>query len=624
MRIVRHMSTAQTFPPTSRKPLRLWPGIVLVAVQWFAWCILPVVAPGSGGYGVMGGFLIGGLVILWWLFFSRAPWLERLGALALMVLAVMAGARIVHASIAGGMMGMMPYLYFVPVYCLALVVWAAATRHLADVPRRAALVAAALLACAAPALLRTGGISGDAISDFHWRWSQTPEERLLAHAAEPVKPTPAAAPAPASASAAEASKQPLAVPSAKPAEHSAAPAAAKSPAAEPAPAARSAEWPGFRGSARDGVVRGTQIATDWTASPPVQLWRQPIGPGWSSFAVQGDLVYTQEQRGKDEEVACYSLTTGKPVWRHRDPVRFYESNAGAGPRGTPTLSNGRVYAFGATGVLNALDAHTGSVLWSRNAASDTAKKTPGWGFSASPLVVGDVVIIAAAGKLAAYDAATGKLRWTGDDGGGGYSSPHLVTMDSVPQVVLLSESGVAGFAPADGRRLWQHPLPSGARIVQPGVTAEGDLLIQDAEYAGTDIRRISVKQADGTWKVEERWTSTGLKPYFNDFVVHKGHAYGFDGNILSCIDLKDGSRKWKGGRYGSGQLVLLADQDLLLVLSEEGELALVSATPDQFKEVARRAAIEGKTWNHPVLVGGTLLVRNGEEMAAFRLAPATR
>ena len=319
-----------------------------------------------------------------------------------------------------------------------------------------------------------------------------------------------------------------------------------------------------------------------------------------------------------------TLTTGEPVWRHRDAARFWESNGGAGPRATPTLSNGRVYTFGATGILNALDAGNGAVVWSRNAASDTGTKVPDWGFASSPLVVDDVVIVAAAGTLAAYDVATGNPRWFGPAGGGSYSSPHLVTIDGVAQVLLLSGAGATSVAPADGTLLWEHAWP-GVRIVQPALTADGDVLISTpAPAGGIGMRRIAVAHGPGGWTVEERWTSTGLKPYFNDFVVHKGHAFGFDGSILACIDLKDGKRKWKGGRYGNGQLVLLPDQDLLLVLSEEGELALVAATPDQFTELARFPAIEGKTWNHPVLVGDVLLVRNGQEMAAFRLSLAGR
>jgi outer membrane protein assembly factor BamB len=305
---------------------------------------------------------------------------------------------------------------------------------------------------------------------------------------------------------------------------------------------------------------------------------------------------------------------------HSDSARFWESNAGAGPRATPTVSNGRVYTFGATGILNALDARDGSVVWSRNAALDTKKKIPGWGFASSPLVVGDLVIAATAGILAAYDLDTGKPRWIGPTGGWGYSSPHLATIDGIVQILLLNGKGAISVAPADGTLLWKHDWKSDG-IVQPAVIADNDILIgSGAGDVEVGMRRIAVAHGVGAWRVEERWTTNGLKPYFNDFVVHDDHAFGFDGRILACIDLKDGQRKWKGGRYGNGQLVLLPDQDLLLVLSEEGELALVAATPEQFKELARFPAIEGKTWNHPVLVGDVLLVRNGQEMAAFRLS----
>lgn len=385
----------------------------------------------------------------------------------------------------------------------------------------------------------------------------------------------------------------------------------------PTAAENGADWPGFRGPERDGIIRGVRIETDWSVTPPVELWRRPVGPGWSSFAVRGEFFYTQEQRGEDEVVACYSLTTGDPVWRHSDKARFWESNGGAGPRGTPTLSGGRVYTFGGTGILNVLDAGNGSVVWSRNAASDTVTEVPIWGFSSSPLVVDDMVIVAAAGSLIAYDLAAGEPRWFSSAGGDCYSSPHLVHIDGIAQILLLNEAGAGSVAPADGTLLWEFPWP-GHPIVQPALAEDGDILISADEKSG--VRRITVARGPGGWTVEEQWSSVRLKPYFNDSVIHNGHAYGFDGPFLACIGLKDGARRWKGGKYGRGQFVLVADQDLLLVLSEKGYLALVEAAPDRFTELARFPALQGKTWNHPVLAGDVLLVRNSQEMAAFRLS----
>jgi outer membrane protein assembly factor BamB len=611
---------------TPRKPLRVWPGVAAATLQWIGWVVVPAVVPPWAIYGMLAAFVLGVVILVWWLFFSRAPWSERLGAIVVMVIAVALTSLVVHPSISNGMMGMMLYVYSIPVLSLGLVVWAVVSRGFSTGLRRASMVAAIAIACGTLTLIRTDGISGEGDSDIEWRWTPTAEERLLARAADEPAPPPTVPPAAAQpeklgdpiAPAPPAAKTPEKEPAAKPEEKKPA-----ETAADPRPAKGPAEWPGFRGPQRDGIVRGVQIETNWSQTPPVELWRKPIGPGWSSFAVDGDLIYTQEQRGEDELVSCYRLSTGEPVWRHRDAIRFWESNAGPGPRGTPTVSNGRVYTMGATGVLNTLDASNGARLWSRNAATDTGVTVPDWGVASSPLVIDDAVIVAVSGRLIAYDIATGKQRWLGPAGGSGYSSPHLLTIDGVAQILLLRGSRTISVAPAHGTLLWEHTWQPGVGFVQPAVAPNGDVLISVGDaMGGAGVRRLSVKRAANGWTVEERWTSRGLKPYFNDYVVHEGHAYGFDGSILSSIDLTNGERKWKGGRYGHGQMILLSEQDLLLVLSEEGELALVAAAPDKFTEIARFKALDAKTWNHPVLVGDVLLVRNGEEMAAFRLPGA--
>ncbi|PYT30674.1 MAG: hypothetical protein DMG57_07550 [Acidobacteria bacterium] len=606
-----------------RQPLRLRPGVVAVVLQWILWFGVPIVASEATFFGMLGG-LVGALAVLvWWAFFSRVSHFERWGALVLIIVAVAATPPILHQSIVGGMMGMMFRIYVIPGLSLALVVWAVISRSLDVGARRAALVAAILVACGAWALLRTNGITGEGRSQLAWRWTETPEQKLLARTgSEPVtSPTPITAPV--------TSPTPVPVPATIKAPEPKSQGEATTSASVPLPAfpktaarmhaSSHIDWPGFRGPHRDSVVTGVRIKTDWAASPPVELWRRPVGPGWSSFAVGDGRLYTQEQRGDFEVVACYDETTGKPVWTHRDAARFWESNGGAGPRGTPTLHDGRLYTFGATGILNALDASNGAVVWTRNAADDTGAKVPGWGFASSPLVVDDSVIVAASGRLAGYDLSTGAPRWVKKEGGVSYSSPHLVTIGGVPQVLLLNGPGATSVAPSDGRVLWEHSWP-GSAIVQPAVTADGSLLITTGDMGGgAGTRRLTVAYAPGGWTAQEVWTSTGLKPYFNDFVVHNGYAFGFDGSILSCIDLQDGKRKWKGGHYGHGQLILLRDQDLLLVLSEEGEVALVGAVTGQFTEIARFKAMDDKTWNHPALAGDILLVRNGQEMVAFRL-----
>jgi outer membrane protein assembly factor BamB len=278
--------------------------------------------------------------------------------------------------------------------------------------------------------------------------------------------------------------------------------------------------------------------------------------------------------------------------------------------------------------VDCLDAVSGRPIWSRELTADTGAKLPDWGFAGSPLVVDDLVVVYAGGPdgkgVVAYDAASGEPRWFAPTGRVSYSSPHLATIDGVRQVLILTDAGATSLAPASGAVLWEYawPLEGMARIVQPLLTDDGRVMIGTG--FGKGVRSIRVSREDGSWTVNEGWVSRNLKPYFNDMVAHRGHLYGFDGNILACIDARTGERRWKKGRYGNGQVLLIVDQDLLLVLSETGDIVLVAADPEEFREVARAPAIEGKTWNHPVIVDDRLYVRNGEEAAAFRLSKTPR
>jgi outer membrane protein assembly factor BamB len=561
--------------PAGQKSLRLWPGVVIVALQWLIRFGVPLISSSNTALeiGVFSGILGGLAVALWWAFFSRARISERWSAILLMIVSLFAASRLLDKSIATANMGMMFTIYSIPVMSLAFTFWAVASQNFSERIRRTTMVLTILLAAGVWILLRTNGMSSHLHHDLAWRWAKTQEERFLTQSVnEPLSLLPATKTV--------------------------------------------ASWTGFRGQNRDGIIHGIRIKTDWKASPPVELWRRPIGPGCSSFAIGEGLLYTQEQRGVSEAIVCYDLETGKPVWIHTDSARFWDSHAGAGPRATPTLSNGRIVTFGATGILNVLNAGDGKVVWSRNAATDTREKELGWGFTSSPLVTGNVVIVAATGKLAAYDLSTGDPLWVGPDGGTGYSSPHLLSIGGVAQVLLMSSIGVISLAPADGTLLWKYEWPLGDPILQPAQISDGDILL--AGDMSHSMRRIKVAHESDGWKVHEQWTSSGATPYFNDFVIHNGYSYGFDGLSLACVAIEDGKRNWRAGRYG-GQIILLADQSLLLVLSEKGDLVLVSATPDKFTELARLPAIKGKTWNHPVLAGDVLVVRNGQEMAAFKL-----
>lgn len=322
-------------------------------------------------------------------------------------------------------------------------------------------------------------------------------------------------------------------------------------------------------------------------------------------------------------MVCYDADSGDERWQHAEKTRFTEVVAGPGPRGTPQFHAGKLYAQGANGTLSCLAAATGKVIWTQDIVKDSAAKIPQWGFSGSPLVAHGLVTVFAGGpsgkSVMAYDAETGKLAWTAGEGVHSYSSTQAVTLGGVEQILMATDAGLTSLDPQSGQALWVHDWKTEEvpRIVQPAVLNETDILIGTGMGVGT--RRIRVARDGDKWPIEEVWTSKQFKPYYNDFVVHGDHLYGFDGPILLCFDIKQGKVRWRKRGYGNGEVLLLADQGLLLVLTETGEAALVEAQPEKHVELSRIQAISGKTWNHPVIAHGRLYVRNGEEVACFVL-----
>ena len=391
------------------------------------------------------------------------------------------------------------------------------------------------------------------------------------------------------------------------------------------------DWPRFRGADGDSIVRGVRLNTDWEQHPPREVWRHPVGLGWSSFAVVDRYVFTQEQHGEQEAVVAYDRETGDLIWIHTDNTRFSSTLGGDGPRATPTFHDGRLYTLGATGILNCLDPETGRPHWSTNILADAGVENISWGMAASPLVYDDVVVVNpggnasgnANGAVAAYDRITGEKQWAHGDRPASYCTPQLVTLGGERQLLIFDGLGLFGHDPQDGRKLWGFDWTNDPEVnaAQPLVLAGNTIFISSGYAQGAALVEVNRTGDDWTAGTTGWERSRDFKAKFNDFVPRDGFVYGMDEGILCCFDLSSGKRRWKRGRYGYGQLLLV--DDLLLILGESGEVVLVEATPEQHREVARFQAISGKTWNHPVLIGDRLLVRNGEEAACYEVPLAS-
>lgn len=576
--------TAKTF--TKWRSLRVWPAISLVILM-----LILRYGPGlmvEKPVAVVVGFAVGPLacsllILIWWLSASRATWRERLVGFFGIIVSFIIVSSLVDPTMRGS-----GFIFpMAPVGIAAFAIGLSFLRKRLSFGRTWIALLLATLGFGSATLLRSSGMSGDYALEFHPRWTTSDEEISLSKIEDKESPS-----------------------------------AIESETTGMAEALTKPEWPEFRGPDRSGVYRGAAIATDWDQNPPKLLWKTPTGPGWSSIAVAGNYLFTQEQRAQEEKVVCYDAGTGKEIWAGGIESRFEEPLGGPGPRATPTIANKQIFAMTAEGWLMRLDPNTGEIVWKQDLRKIADRKPPTWGFSSSPLVVGSSVIVYAGGKgdkgTLAFESDSGDLKWSAASGDHSYSSPQLATISGLDCVLVMTNRGIELLDPETGiSRLDYEWKENGYRALQPQVVDGDSILLATGMNTGT--RRIQLSDDGEKLTAKETWTSKKLKPDFNDFVVYQGHAYGFDASIFTSIDLATGDRNWKGGRYGKGQVLLLEKSGVLLVLSEQGEAVLLEASPEAHTELARFQILEGKTWNHPVVVGDRLYVRNDREAACYQI-----
>jgi outer membrane protein assembly factor BamB len=482
---------------------------------------------------------------------------------------------------------------------ILLGLWTAFLAPFARSTRWRILLAAAAVLVAAAALVRVKDFDGSLKAHLTWRWTPKPDVVL---AARPL----------------EQSAREIDV---RPTTH---------------------DFAGFLGSNRDAYVPDVRLATNWSTRPRKLRWKQPIGGGYSAFAVVGQAAFTLEQRDQEELVTCYDVNTGALAWHHAIQARHHNQIGGDGPSSTPTIHDGRVYALGGTGVLRCLDAATGKEIWIRDVLADVGTNYEAdssgvwWGRAASPLIVDDLVVVPGGGppagpkvSLVAYNQATGAIVWKGGARQVSYSSPSLANYGGVRQIVIVNEATITGHNPRTGDVLWEVKWDgssnSSASVSQTVPVDDEHFFVSKGYSTGGgalfEIKHEKTDNGDGTfseWSTKKLWHNHRvLMTKLDNVVIKDGSVYGLSDGILQCVDLKTGRKLWEGDEYGHGQLLRVGDR--LLVTGEWGAVALVELNPNEFHELARFQAIDGKTWNNPAISGDLLVVRNAQEAACYEL-----
>ena len=392
------------------------------------------------------------------------------------------------------------------------------------------------------------------------------------------------------------------------------------------------EWTQWRGPNRDGISSETGFLKSWSKEGPRIVWRARLGEGFSGISVSQGRGYTMYAQGNDEFVVCLETATGKILWQFRSDAKFPDYQGGHGPRSTPTIDDGRVFALSAHGKLYSLHEETGKVLWQRDLKKEYGSKTPQWGFATSPLVEGDLLLIEAGGhpftnpgdsqNIIAFDKKSGQVMWTSPAGKPAYSSPIAATVGGIRQIIFFPAPGLVSVSPIDGRILWRYGWKTSYDVnAATPIFIPPDKIFLSSGY-GRGAAVLQIKQARGRLKVEEVWKSRVMKNQFSSSVLSGNYLYGFDMTILKCIEADTGKERWKKRGFGKGSLILADDH--LIILSDAGKLALVEASPSHYEEKASAKVLSGRCWTVPTLAGGKLYLRSHKEIVCLDLTDRSK
>jgi outer membrane protein assembly factor BamB len=382
----------------------------------------------------------------------------------------------------------------------------------------------------------------------------------------------------------------------------------------------SQDWSQFRGPGRDGHIPPASSDINYTSTPKLR-WQTPCGKGHSSIITSGSHAITLEQDDKDEILIARSIDDGSEVWRVSVDTKWDDMMSGEGPRSTPTLVEGKIYAIFSNGLLACVDSSDGRIFW-KTMVIEEDYDFPEWGIACSPLVWGDVVILNLGGKqgsVKAYGATSGKLQWTSEFSGNGvYLSPSILNLCGENHLLAGVKGKIAGINPSNGKIIWEKSWKiflNNAQIVQPIALSESSIILAAGYGKGAECWQFSRDKVE-RYQIETSWKSKDLKAKFSNPVLKDGYLYGLSENLLVCLEAKSGKLMWRGKKYGYGRI--LASEKNLFILGSTGVLSIVEAIPNEFREISSRQLLsDARCWNGPAFVNGYLLARNGEQIACF-------